>query len=85
MDLAKGVGIFGLFVLGGLAAALLFDRRDRLGGAAVPSADRQTPVSIEVPASAFRAGSNTIAVEQHLDWKSQPTAGFGLRLTGQQA
>ena len=50
--------------------------------AAVPAADRQTPVSIEVPTSAFRAGSNTIAVELHLNWKSQTTAGFDLRLTG---
>lgn len=32
MALAKGVGIFGLCVLGGLGAALLVDRRDSLGG-----------------------------------------------------
>jgi capsular polysaccharide biosynthesis protein len=32
MDLGKGVGVFGLFVLAGLAAAWLLDRRDGLGG-----------------------------------------------------
>lgn len=32
MALAKGVGVFGLFVLGGLGLALLIDRSDSLGG-----------------------------------------------------
>ncbi len=32
MALGKAVGVFGLFVLGGLAAAWLLDRRDGLGG-----------------------------------------------------
>ncbi|MEO6987402.1 MAG: Wzz/FepE/Etk N-terminal domain-containing protein [Aquihabitans sp.] len=32
MALAKGVGVFGLFIIGGLGVALLFDRRDSLGG-----------------------------------------------------
>ncbi|HRW37403.1 MAG: hypothetical protein KDB04_17465 [Acidimicrobiales bacterium] len=32
MALGKGVGVFGLFVLGGLAVAWLLDRRDGLGG-----------------------------------------------------
>jgi hypothetical protein len=49
-----------------------------------PSKDqRDLPVTLSVPTSAFRAGSNTIAVEVHLNWRSQPTAGFDLRVTGQ--
>lgn len=50
--------------------------------AAVPASERQTPVTIEIPASSLRPGPNTIAVELHLNWRSQPTAGFDLRLTG---
>ncbi|HEX2575818.1 MAG TPA: hypothetical protein VHK88_05670, partial [Aquihabitans sp.] len=50
--------------------------------APVASADRKVPVRFEVPPSAFRAGTNTIAVELHLNYRTQPTAGFDLRLTG---
>lgn len=32
MAMGKGVGVFGLFLVGGLGAALLVDRRDALGG-----------------------------------------------------
>lgn len=48
----------------------------------VPSAERHVPVRIEVPSSAFRAGANTIAVELHLNYRSQSSAGFDLALTG---
>ncbi|QXC59138.1 hypothetical protein KSP35_12005 [Aquihabitans sp. G128] len=47
------------------------------------AAQRHVPVRLEVPASAFHAGANTIAVELHLNYKAQPTAGFDLQLTGQ--
>ena len=50
--------------------------------AAIPAAARKVPVRFEVPSSAFRAGSNTIAVEVHVNYRSQPTAGFDLKLTG---
>ncbi|MBA3283192.1 MAG: hypothetical protein H0U29_13275 [Acidimicrobiia bacterium] len=46
------------------------------------SAERHVPVRLEVPSSAFRAGTNTIAVEVHLNYSSQPTSGFDLAVTG---
>jgi hypothetical protein len=48
---------------------------------ATPASQRRVPVRVSVPASAFRAGVNTIAVELHLNYRSQPTAGFDLQLT----
>ncbi len=55
---------------------------DTYASTAIATADRKVPVRIEVPRSAFRAGSNTIAVELHVNYRSQPTAGFDLKLTG---
>ncbi|MBX3287106.1 MAG: hypothetical protein KF703_17290, partial [Actinobacteria bacterium] len=49
--------------------------------AAIPAGQRRVPVALSVPASAFHAGVNTIAVELHLNYRSQPTAGFDLQLT----
>jgi hypothetical protein len=49
----------------------------------VPAAERHVPVQILVPSSAFVPGTNTIAVELHLNAGSQTTAGFDLALTGQ--
>ena len=43
---------------------------------------RHTPVRISVPSSAFRPGGNTIAVEVHLNYRTQPTSGFDLKITG---
>ena len=40
--------------------------------------DRHVPVVYAVPASAFVAGTNTIAVELHLNSRNQTTAGFDL-------
>ncbi len=48
----------------------------------VAAADRKVPVRITVPSSAFRAGANTVAVELHLNSRSQSTAGFDLKVTG---
>ncbi|MCU1499141.1 MAG: hypothetical protein JWM47_3094, partial [Acidimicrobiales bacterium] len=48
----------------------------------VGAADRKVPFRIQVPTSAFRAGANTIAVELHLNGRTQPTAGFDLKITG---
>ncbi len=50
--------------------------------APVASADRHVPVRYTVPASAFRAGDNTITVELHLNSRNQSTAGFDLKITG---
>ena len=47
------------------------------------TADRHTPVRIQIPATALTTGTNTIAVELHLNYKSQSTAGFDLAITGQ--
>ncbi len=46
------------------------------------AADRHEPVRIAVPTSAFHPGTNTIAVEVHLNYRSQPTSGFDLKITG---
>ena len=43
--------------------------------------ERTTPVRFTIPASRLRAGTNTVAVELHLNSRSQPTAGFDLGLT----
>lgn len=45
-------------------------------------AQRHVPVRLEALSSAFHAGTNTIAVEVHLNYRSQPTTGFDLALTG---
>ncbi len=55
---------------------------DTYASAWVGAADRKKPVTFEVPSSAFVAGTNTIAVELHLNGRSQATAGFDLSLTG---
>lgn len=47
-----------------------------------PAAERATPTRFEVPASAFTAGVNTIAVQSHLNWRSQPHTYFDLEVTG---
>ena len=49
---------------------------------ATPTAERKVPVRVEVPSTAFRAGTNTISAELHLNYRSQPTAGFDLQITG---
>jgi hypothetical protein len=49
---------------------------------ATPAAERKVPVRVEVPSSAFRPGTNTISAELHLNYRSQPTAGFDLQITG---
>jgi hypothetical protein len=46
------------------------------------ASERKVPVRLEIPTTAFADGANTIAVELHLNWKSQPTAGFDLKVTG---
>ena len=47
----------------------------------IAAGQRRVPVTVQLPASAFHAGVNTIAVELHLNYRSQPTAGFDLQLT----
>ena len=49
---------------------------------ATPAADRKVPVRVEIPTSAFQPGTNTITAELHLNYRSQPTAGFDLKVTG---
>ncbi len=48
----------------------------------VPRAEREIPVRLEVPSSAFRPGANTVAVSLHLNWRSQPNTTFDLQVTG---
>lgn len=49
----------------------------------IPGAQQHVPVSYTLPTSAFVTGTNTIAVELHLNSGNQPTAGFDLALVGQ--
>jgi hypothetical protein len=53
---------------------------DTFAAGPVAIADRHVPVIVTVPASAFVAGTNTIAVELHLNSRNQTTAGFDLAL-----
>ncbi|CAN5824568.1 hypothetical protein BH23ACT2_BH23ACT2_19470 [soil metagenome] len=46
-----------------------------------PAAERGEPVRFELPTSALRPGANTVAVELHLGWRSQPSALFDLELS----
>ena len=46
----------------------------------VPVGERHLPFTFVVPASAFVAGTNTIAVEMHLNSRNQATAGFDLAI-----
>lgn len=51
-------------------------------GVAPATTLRHIPVRLIVASSAFRTGANTIAVEVHLNYRSQPTSGFDLKITG---
>lgn len=53
---------------------------DTFAAGPVAAADRHVPVIVTVPASAFVAGTNTVAVELHLNSRNQTTAGFDLAL-----
>lgn len=56
---------------------------DTFASGPIASGDRHVPVSFAIPSSAFVAGTNTIAVEVHLNSRNQTAAGFDLALTGQ--
>lgn len=56
---------------------------DTFASGPVPAAERHIPVIYPVPASALVAGTNTIAVELHLNSRNQATAGFDLSVTAQ--
>ena len=55
---------------------------DTYAGVAPTAALRHVPVRLTIPTSAFRAGTNTVAVEVHLNYRTQPTSGFDLKITG---
>ncbi len=48
----------------------------------VPTAERHVPQVTVIPPTAFTPGTNTIAVEIHLNSRNQATAGFDLALGG---
>ncbi len=79
MALAKGVGVFGIFVLGGVGAALLVDRRDSMGGGRRRVEQLLPGVNIRLMPTVTNRKAGPAEVDAAIDRLAVELAGGGAR------
>ena len=79
MALAKGVGVFGLFVVAGLGVALLVDRRDSLGGGRRRVQELAPNANIRIMPTAVGTKASPAEIDAAIDRLAVELAGGGSR------